>query len=211
VPVAIAYHIIREWVENGVDFTLTARRAGGALRRHRGGRFPVQGRPLSRAGHESARRRSCRHHRRLRRQCRRSQVARLGGRARFSGPVGTDDASRRFLDALAKTGVDPSGVLCVDGGSISVSGIFIDRDGEKMVATLHGKGLDAATPPDAAALVADIDVLLVDNRFPGLRAADLPRRGRARHSGRARRRQGDDGRRSAVCEPPRTSSSRRRL
>jgi sugar/nucleoside kinase (ribokinase family) len=93
-------------------------------------------------------------------------VARLGGRARFSGPVGTDDASRRFLDALAKTGVDPSGVLCVEGGSISVSGIFIDRAGEKMVATMHGKGLDGATPPDAAALVADIDVLLVDNRFP---------------------------------------------
>src|SRR5262245_42917410 len=65
-------------------------------------------------------------------------VARLGGRARFSGPVGTDDASRRFLDALKKTGVDPSGVLCVEGGSISVSGIFIDRSGEKMVATLHG-------------------------------------------------------------------------
>ena len=93
-------------------------------------------------------------------------VARLGGRARFSGPVGTDDASRRFLDALAKTGVDPSGVLCVEGGSIPVSGIFIDRDGEKMVATLHGKGLDGAAPPDAAALVADIDVLLADNRFP---------------------------------------------
>jgi sulfofructose kinase len=93
-------------------------------------------------------------------------VARLGGRARFAGPVGTDDASRRFLDALAKTGVDPSGVLCVDGGSISVSGIFIDRAGEKMVATMHGMGLDGATPPDADALVADIDVLLVDNRFP---------------------------------------------
>jgi sulfofructose kinase len=93
-------------------------------------------------------------------------VARLGGRARFSGPVGTDDASRRFLDALAKTGVDPSGVLCVDGGAISVSGIFIDRHGEKMVATFQGKGLDDATPPDAAALTADIDVLLVDNRFP---------------------------------------------
>jgi sulfofructose kinase len=93
-------------------------------------------------------------------------VARLGGRARFSGPVGTDDASRRFLDALAKTGVDASGVLRVDGGSIPVSGIFIDRDGEKMVATLHGKGLDGATPPDAAALVADVDVLLADNRFP---------------------------------------------
>ena len=35
-----------------------------------------------------------------------------------------------------------------------------------MVATLHGKGLDGATPPDATALVADIDVLLADNRFP---------------------------------------------
>jgi len=93
-------------------------------------------------------------------------VARLGGRARFSGPVGSDDASRRFLDALAKTGVDPSGVLRVEGGSISVSGIFIDSAGEKMVATLHGRGLDHAIPPDPAALVADIDILLVDNRFP---------------------------------------------
>jgi sugar/nucleoside kinase (ribokinase family) len=93
-------------------------------------------------------------------------VARLGGRARFSGPVGTDDASRRFLDGLAKSGVDHAGVLCVDGGSISVSGIFIDRDGEKMVATHHGKGLDHAAPPDPAAQVADIDVLLADNRFP---------------------------------------------
>jgi sugar/nucleoside kinase (ribokinase family) len=93
-------------------------------------------------------------------------VARLGGRARFSGPVGTDVASRRFLDGLAISGVDSSGVLCVDGGSISVSGIFIDRGGEKMVATLHGRGLDRATPPDAAALVADIDMLLADNRFP---------------------------------------------
>lgn len=93
-------------------------------------------------------------------------VARLGGRARFAGPVGTDDASRHFLDALAKTGVDPSGVLAVAGGSIPVSGIFIDDNGEKMVATLHGKGLDGATPSDADALVGDIDILLVDNRFP---------------------------------------------
>lgn len=93
-------------------------------------------------------------------------VARLGGCARYAGPLGSDDASRRFLDALAKAGVDPAGVLRVEGGSIPVSGIFIDRAGEKMVATLHGKGLDQATPPNPAALVADIDILLVDNRFP---------------------------------------------
>jgi sulfofructose kinase len=93
-------------------------------------------------------------------------IARLGGRAQFSGPIGTDDASRRFVDALIQASVDPSGVLHVKGGSISVSGIFIDRFGEKMVATLHGKGLDDATPTDAAALVSGIDILLVDNRFP---------------------------------------------
>ena len=93
-------------------------------------------------------------------------VARLGGTARFSGPIGTDEASRRFLDGLGRQGVDLSGVHAVEGGSISVSGIFIDRDGEKMVATMHGKGLDGMTPPDPAALVAGIDILLVDNRFP---------------------------------------------
>ena len=93
-------------------------------------------------------------------------VARLGGAARFAGPLGTDEASSRFLDALARDNVDTSGVLRVEGGSISVSGIFIDRDGEKMVATRHGEKLDGVPPPDPAALVADIDVLLADNRFP---------------------------------------------
>ncbi len=93
-------------------------------------------------------------------------VARLGGRARFAGPLGTDEASGRFLDALAKESVDTAGVLRVDGGSISVSGIFIDRDGEKMVATRHGERLDGTAPTDPEALVADIDILLADNRFP---------------------------------------------
>jgi len=93
-------------------------------------------------------------------------VARLGGTARFTGPLGTDAASRRLLEGLARTGVDASGALCIDGGSISVSGIFIDRDGEKMVATLRGEKLAGALPPDPTALVTDIDVLLADNRFP---------------------------------------------
>ena len=93
-------------------------------------------------------------------------VARLGGIARFCGPVGADDASRRFLAALAENGVDASGVTRVEGGSISVSGIFIDRDGEKMVATRRGAKLEHAAPSAPDALVAGIDVLLADNRFP---------------------------------------------
>ena len=93
-------------------------------------------------------------------------VANLGGRSRFAGPVGTDAASQRFLDSLARIGVDASGCVRVPGGSISVSGIFIDRDGEKMVATRRGEKLAGALPPDPDALVRDISILLVDNRFP---------------------------------------------
>jgi sugar/nucleoside kinase (ribokinase family) len=93
-------------------------------------------------------------------------IARLGGTARFAGPVGTDEASQRFLDGLARAGVDAGGVLRVEGGSISVSGIFIDRDGEKMVATRHGEKLAGVPPRDPDRLVADIDMLLADNRFP---------------------------------------------
>jgi sugar/nucleoside kinase (ribokinase family) len=93
-------------------------------------------------------------------------VARLGGTARFCGPVGTDDASARIVAGLAREGVDVSGVEHVDGGSVSVSGIFIDSTGEKMVATRRGEKLAAARPRDAEALVADIDVVMADNRFP---------------------------------------------
>jgi len=93
-------------------------------------------------------------------------VARLGGVARFSGPVGTDDASARFLDGLIRTGIDARGVERIDGGSISVSGIFIDATGEKLVATRRGVLLAQARPSDAAALVADVDIVMADNRFP---------------------------------------------
>jgi sugar/nucleoside kinase (ribokinase family) len=93
-------------------------------------------------------------------------VVRLGGIARFAGPVGTDEASRRFLAALAGAGVETSGVTQVEGGSISVSGIFIDRDGEKMVATRHGERLDGAVPRDLEALLAGVDIVMADNRFP---------------------------------------------
>src|SRR5262245_60728415 len=45
-------------------------------------------------------------------------VARLGAGARFVGPVGSDEATHRFLDGLARAGVDASGVTRVAGGSI---------------------------------------------------------------------------------------------
>ncbi len=92
-------------------------------------------------------------------------IARLGGRARFAGPIGTDNSSQRFVDGMARAGVDASGVVRVAGGSISISGIFIDGAGEKMVATRRGEKLADARTPNPAGLAGDIDVLLADNRF----------------------------------------------
>jgi sugar/nucleoside kinase (ribokinase family) len=93
-------------------------------------------------------------------------VSRLGGEARFTGPIGSDDASARFLAGLARDQVDTRQVERVDGGSISVSGILIDGTGEKLVATRRGERLGDARPHDPTALVAGVDIVMADNRFP---------------------------------------------
>jgi sugar/nucleoside kinase (ribokinase family) len=106
-------------------------------------------------------------------------VARLGGRARFSGPIGTDEASVRFIEGLARAGVDATGVTRVEGGSISVSGIFIDGAGEKMVATRRGQNLTDAAPGDPDGLIPGVNVVMADNRFPHY-VAPICRAARAR-------------------------------
>jgi len=95
-------------------------------------------------------------------------VARLDGRAAFAGPLGgaNDAVSERILTDLAAEGVDCSGVVRVDGGTASVSLILIDAAGEKLIATRRGVGLGETLPANADRLVADVDAVLVDNRFP---------------------------------------------
>ena len=95
-------------------------------------------------------------------------IARLGGRVQFAGPLGGgDDAvSERILADLGAEGVDCRGVVRVAGGIASVSLILIDRGGEKTIATRRGVNLGGALPADADRLVAGVDAVLVDNRFP---------------------------------------------
>jgi len=94
-------------------------------------------------------------------------VARLDGRAAFSGPLGgADDAvSERIVADLAVEGVDCAGVVRVAGATASVSLILIDATGEKSIATRRSRGLGHVLPADAERLVADADAVLVDNRF----------------------------------------------
>jgi len=95
-------------------------------------------------------------------------TARLGGRVAFAGPLGgeNDAVSERIVSDLAAEGIDCGGCVRVADGTPSVSLILIDARGEKMIATRRGVRLANVLPPDADALVADTDAVLVDNRFP---------------------------------------------
>jgi sulfofructose kinase len=97
-------------------------------------------------------------------------IARLGGRIRYAGPLGgpagNEPSSDRLLADLAREGVVTRDVVRLDGVSAPVSAIFIDGSGEKMIATRRDPRLATARVADPDSVVADIAVLLVDNRYP---------------------------------------------
>jgi sugar/nucleoside kinase (ribokinase family) len=108
-------------------------------------------------------------------------IARLGGHAAFSGPLGNpgDATSNRILADLAAERVDCTHVVRVPNAIASVSLILIDAQGEKTIATRRGRNLADARPAQADTAVDMIDALLVDNRFPEF-VADLCRAARRR-------------------------------
>ena len=95
-------------------------------------------------------------------------VARLGGRAKYSGPLGdaNDNASNQLIAALHQEDIDTSSIVRVAGAGIPVSGITIDATGERMIVTYRDRRIEAAQPPDLDALLSGVTLLLADNRFP---------------------------------------------
>jgi sulfofructose kinase len=97
-------------------------------------------------------------------------VARLGGKVRLAsplgGPAGDDAAGDRLVDGLRGEGVDCTGCVRVSGARTSVSAIFINQRGDRNIANYRDHRLDSVLPDDPDGLVADVDALLVDNRFP---------------------------------------------
>jgi sulfofructose kinase len=95
-------------------------------------------------------------------------IARLGGRARYTGPLGDhgDAVSSQLVADLTHEGIDVGAVVRVPGATAPVSGIMVDAAGERMIVTYRDPRIETATPPSAEALVKDIDLLLADNRFP---------------------------------------------
>lgn len=95
-------------------------------------------------------------------------VARLGARTRYAGPLGDrhDEVANRVVASLEREGIDCSQAVRVPGGISSVSIIMVDAAGEKMIATRRGQGLSGIEPDDTARALADIDAVLLDNRYP---------------------------------------------
>ena len=94
--------------------------------------------------------------------------------------------------------IDCAHAVRVPGGATSVSLIMLDAAGEKMIATRRGRELTEIAPADAAQAVADVDCVLLDNRYPEFCMPIAEAAQAARHSARARFRLGRARRRSAA-------------
>jgi sugar/nucleoside kinase (ribokinase family) len=97
-------------------------------------------------------------------------ITRLGGRARLAaplgGPAGTDSIGDRILDGLARERVDCGGVERLPGIGSPISGICIDDAGERTIITYRDDRITEARVGDPAPLVASVDAVLADNRYP---------------------------------------------
>jgi sulfofructose kinase len=97
-------------------------------------------------------------------------IARLAGRVKLAaalgGPLGVDSIGDEILAHLTREGVDCSSVTRVGGAMSSISAIFIDASGERMIVNHRDSKLTQARAAVPDALVRDIGVVLIDNRFP---------------------------------------------
>lgn len=92
-------------------------------------------------------------------------VSRLGRKVAFYGRAGDDPAGHAMLDELAGYGVDVSQFRLFPDARSSVSGILVDREGERAIANFRG----ADIPDEAGWLdlddVAKAHAILVDVRW----------------------------------------------
>jgi sugar/nucleoside kinase (ribokinase family) len=80
--------------------------------------------------------------------------------------LGNDKTADRIVEGLVTEDIDCAGCVRGQGMASSVSAILVNDAGERTIATYTDQKLHTLVPRDAAALVADADCLLIDNRRP---------------------------------------------
>lgn len=97
-------------------------------------------------------------------------IARLGAITSYIGALGGDDdeVANTIIKAFSGENIDVSRAIRVPGARSSVSTIMIDATGEKMIATRRNQGLSEAVPADPEAAVADLDAVMLDNRYSNI-------------------------------------------
>jgi sugar/nucleoside kinase (ribokinase family) len=97
-------------------------------------------------------------------------IARLGGRAALTGPMGgpagEDENGDRVLKALARENVDCAACQRIDGFATALSAIFMNKRGDRTIVTYRDERVAAAAPRDPERVVAAADAVLADNRYP---------------------------------------------
>ncbi len=90
---------------------------------------------------------------------------RLGARISFWSRAGEDQAGRSTRDELQRYGVDTTHYRLFPGQRTSVSGIFVDAAGERMIANFRGAGLPADPSWLPLGDVAAADSVVADCRW----------------------------------------------
>lgn len=93
-------------------------------------------------------------------------IARLGGRAALTGPIGGahESSSAYIYEQMTSEGVDLGGLVPLPGVVTPISNIMIDPSGERTIVTYRDPKLWTVTLPDTETLLADCDAILTENR-----------------------------------------------
>lgn len=91
---------------------------------------------------------------------------RLGGTAAVWGRVGDDDDGAFASGSLASAGLDVSSMRIVPGGRTSQATVVVDHTGRRLVVPFHDPGLDATTDWLPVGMIADVDIVHCDVRWP---------------------------------------------
>ncbi len=93
-------------------------------------------------------------------------IARLGGHASLTGPIGDrrETSSKLIFEQLTHEGIDTTDLVHMRGLVTPISAIMIDPSGERTIVTFRDPQLWKVRLPDSDKLLQDCDAILTESR-----------------------------------------------